>query len=138
MMPKLSNGFAIISAIFILVVLAMLGAFAVSFSTSQHISSAQDIISARVYQAARTGMEWGMYQKQINSSCVASTNLAMPATATTLTGFTVTVQCTSGGTPTVYRITSTACNQPNAGSCPNTTNPNSMYVERQLEVFLAP
>jgi MSHA biogenesis protein MshP len=57
-----SRGFAIVSAIFILVVLAVLGAAMVTISTSQQIGSAQDLQSTRAYQAARAGIDWGLYQ----------------------------------------------------------------------------
>ena len=58
------QGFAIVTAIFILVVLAALGAFIVSISTNQQTSAALDIQGVRAYQAARAGVEWGVYQVQ--------------------------------------------------------------------------
>lgn len=128
------RGFAIISALFILIVLALLGAFVVNMSGAQHIGSAQDLLGSRAYQAARAGIEWGAYQQQRVGSCVAATNLAMPATASTLAGISVTVTCDINAG--VVRITSTACNQPTGLVCPNTVNPTELYVERQVEVFL--
>jgi Tfp pilus assembly protein PilX len=59
-----SRGFAIVSAIFILVVLAALGAFIVNVSTNQQIGSTLDLQGVRAYQAARAGIEWGIYQVQ--------------------------------------------------------------------------
>ena len=56
------QGFAIVTAIFILVVLAALGAFIVSISTNQQIGTALDIQGVRAYQAAKSGVEWGIYQ----------------------------------------------------------------------------
>ncbi|MCX7156856.1 MAG: pilus assembly PilX N-terminal domain-containing protein [Rhodocyclales bacterium] len=61
---KRLRGFAIVSAIFILVVLAALGAFIMSISTSQQIGSALDVQGVRAYQAARAGLEWGLYKVQ--------------------------------------------------------------------------
>lgn len=153
------QGFAIVTAIFILVVLAVLGAFIVNVSTNQHIGSALDVQGVRAYQAARSGIEWGLYQTQSTPAynfsygnpattvgaanlnlraCPASSSSFVPTT-TTLAGFTVTVTCsastdTNGG-PTVYAITSTACNQPSSGVCPNTKNPSNLYVERRLDVI---
>ena len=46
------SGFALVTAIFILVVLAGLGAAMVSISTTQHTTVAMDIQSARAQQAA--------------------------------------------------------------------------------------
>ena len=56
------GGFSLITAIFILVIFAALGAAMVTFSTVQHTTVAMDIQSARAYQAARAGIEWGAYE----------------------------------------------------------------------------
>jgi MSHA biogenesis protein MshP len=160
-MKKVSRrlqGFAIVTAIFILVVLAVLGAFIVNVSTNQHIGSALDVQGVRAYQAARAGVEWGLFQVQSTPNynfsygnpattagaanpnqraCSASSSTFVP-TAATLAGFTVTVTCAAttnaNGGPTVYIITSTACNQPASGVCPNTSNPSGFYVERRVDV----
>jgi MSHA biogenesis protein MshP len=131
------RGFSLISAIFLLVVLAGLGVAMVSISTVQNTSSALDIQGARAYQAARAGVEWGAYQYLRNSAaCNPSVNIVMPADAS-LAGFTVTVICTpsnmSGISTAIIRAT--ACNLPNAGGCPNTTN-RPDYVQRVMEVRL--
>lgn len=59
MKPRQQSGFALITAIIILVVLAALGAFAASFVPMQQLGSAADIQGARVLLAARSGLEWG-------------------------------------------------------------------------------
>lgn len=152
---KLVRGFAIVSAIFILVVLGALGAFIVNISTNQQIGSALDIQGVRAYQAARAGIEWGLYSvassNGFNSTtpntrtCFAPPTSFNPTTAATLADFRITVTCNRfpvddspannpNSSPAVYAITATACNQPDAGACPNTTNPGSLYVERRLDV----
>ncbi|MBS3934971.1 MAG: hypothetical protein KGZ43_02260 [Sulfuritalea sp.] len=127
------RGFALVSAIFILVVLAALGAFIVHISAGQQIGSALDVQGARAYQAARAGIEWGLYRQLQDGSCAASQSFTPPAP--TLAGFTVTVDCvaTAGtfGAPTVHTVTATACNQP---PCPNTGTAGMHYVERRLTV----
>ena len=60
-MRKLQQGFSIVSAIFLLVVLAFLGVAMTSFSTSQHQGAAMDVMGSRAYQAARAGVEWAAY-----------------------------------------------------------------------------
>jgi len=145
------RGFAIVSAIFILVVLAALGAFVLNVSTSQQIGSALDVQGVRAYQAARAGLEWGLYRVQSTAAynfgytstdpntraCPASPSSFVPA-APTLAGFTVTVTCTTtvdgSGGPTIFTVVATACNLPSAGACPNTTAPTSVYVERRVSV----
>lgn len=79
------RGFAIIAALFLVVVLAALGAFMVSFSNTQHLTSAQDVQGSRAYWAARAGLEWGIVSAV--SACPAS------PTSLTIDIFTVTVTC---------------------------------------------
>jgi MSHA biogenesis protein MshP len=134
------RGFAIVSAIFILVVLAVLGAFIVNISTSQQIGSALDVQGVRAYQAARTGIEWGLYRQLRDGSCPgAAAPTSFSPAAAMLSGFTITVTCsavadTHGG-PTTYQLRSTACTEPNVAEprCPNTTNPGTLYIERSLD-----
>lgn len=131
------SGFSLVTAIFLLVVLAGLGAAIVNVSTMQHTSSAMDVQGARAYQAARAGVEWGVYRQLIGTSCAGATSFVPPAP--TLSAFTVTVTCTSvtnnNAAPpiTVYQITSNACNQPAAGSCPGASG-GVDYIERQMQV----
>lgn len=131
---KFMRGFAILTAIFILVVLAVLGAFILNVSSSQQIGSALDVQGVRAYQAARAGIEWGAYRQMRDGVCAAATNF-VPAAAT-LAGFTVSVTCVAtadaNGGPTVYTVTATACNQPAVGACPNTAAAGALYVERRL------
>jgi len=131
------RGFSIITAIFLIVVLAALGAFAVSMFRVQQTSAALDELGSRAYQAAQAGIEWGAWQVLRGpGTCAAATgNLALPGS---LSGFTATVTCastshTEAGNPvTIYLLTATACNQPAAGACPNPT-PGPDYVERQVQ-----
>ena len=75
MRPERQFGFAIPTAIFLIVALAALGGFIVTVSTQQQIGSALDVTGARVYQAARAGTEWGLYMAKTASACVATTNI---------------------------------------------------------------
>lgn len=122
-----AGGFAIISAIFLIVILAALGAFMVTFSSVQQTTSALDLQGSRAYHAARTGIEWGAFQVLISgATCPAATTLSPGGT---LTGFSVAVSCkafatTEGGAPvTMYQIVSIA-SQGTVGS--------PTFSERQL------
>ena len=124
-------GFAIVSALFIIVALAALGAFIAVVSGGQQIGSAYDLNGARAYYAARSGAEWGAGLALGAGGCGAA-NLA-------LNGMTITVGCAvtaagnnaEAGLDTIWTITSTACNQPAAGVCPgNAAGAN--YVERRV------
>lgn len=139
--PCRERGFTLVSAVFILVVLAALGAALASIGMRQHLGSALDLDAARAMQAARAGLEWAAYQVLRNPAppaaapaCPATTSLA-PAG---LGGFTVTVRCTrSTGTDgadtlTFFQLVANACNAPSAGNCPTTGTRGATYVERQI------
>lgn len=55
-------GFALPTAIFLLVVLAGLAAFMLSVFTSSQSAQTLDLNGARAFQAARAGLEWAAYQ----------------------------------------------------------------------------
>jgi len=163
------RGFSIVAAIFLLVVLAGLGVAIVTVATTQQRGAASDLLGTRASGAARSGLEWGMYNVNINpatqqpyidpvtltgtrscptGSATNTFSFAMPAAATTLSAFTVTVKCTAiadaSGGPTVFQIDSWACNSPNTGwnatsvaACPYTGSPLPVnYVERYMRVFM--
>lgn len=142
-------GFSLISAIFLLVVLAGLGVAMVTLSSMQHQSTALDVQGVRAYQAAKAGIEWALFRRLRDSdnwcatdTAPATTHFALPA-GTTLSGFTVVVVCTPGtsanslGLDTLV-VTSTACNLPTpAGICDAAQAASADYVERRLEVRLS-
>ncbi|GIX27828.1 agglutinin biogenesis protein MshP [Pelomicrobium sp. G1] len=143
------RGFSTVTALFLVVVLALLGAALMSVFGLQQAASGLDLQGSRALRAARAGIEWGMYQvlvAQGGSACPASPqNLSFGGT---LSAFTVTVECSgfpadeTGHTPnpfSVFRLVSTACNNPMAGACPNTSaDPGARYVERRVQGTIAP
>jgi MSHA biogenesis protein MshP len=142
--PRRERGVGIVTAIFLLVVMAGLAAAMVSLYTSQQASSNVDLAGARAYQAARAGAEWGMFKR---ATCDARAALAMPA-GTTLSGFTVIVSCSKTGLDNqslvLVRISAVACNYPDSqggcncdgasGTCTPSSNPET--VNRKVEVQL--
>lgn len=131
-----------ISALFVLVVLAALGAAMVGITQRQQLGSAAELEAARALQSARGALEWGAFQVLQNPAppaaapaCFASTNMAVAP-------HTVTVTCTrTPGSGTVadgsatmvfYQLVATACNAPVSGACPATGTVAANYVERQL------
>lgn len=135
------RGFLIIAAVFLVVVLAGLVAYLTTVSTTSQAASASDLNSARAYQAARAGIEWGGYQILQNSGGAFTTTCNGGTASSTLTfgAFTATVTCTAGaslteGASTVraYRIVSNGCNQP---ACPAAIT-SATYVERELAISI--
>jgi MSHA biogenesis protein MshP len=140
------RGFAMPTAIFLMVILALLGVFIVRINTIQSGSLTLDVLGTGAYQAARAGTEWGAFQAltpPVVPACFATTNLTFAGTS--LAPFTATVSCVRatpdelGVTQTIYQITATACNQLDAGTgqCPNTAAPTiANYTDRQITIIV--
>jgi len=121
-------GMSIIAGVFLLMLMAVLAAAIASIVSTAHVNTAADIGGSRAYQAARAGVEWGMYQLDPNAqngalpNCVNGTP-AIPAHA-------VTVTCVSqdydeaGRQIRIYRITSLA----------TAVGVKAPGIERQIEV----
>lgn len=100
------KGYTLVNALFILVVLASLGAFMVTMSGVQSRTPVLALLGARAYQAAQAGIEWGIAQSA-TGVCAASSSFVVE-------GFAVTVTCAATpvgeGTSTynVYKIAALA------------------------------
>ena len=122
-----SAGFGLVAAMFLIIVVALLIAAMARLSSGQHATTSLAIQQARVYQAARSGLEWGITQAFNNRNCATGS----PALAGSLSEFTVAVTCSSSGHTneqgiaiTIFRFTATAQNG-NPGARPD-------YAYRQL------
>ena len=124
------RGFAIVAAIFLLVVLAALGAFMVTFSNTQNLTSAQDIQGSRAYWAAHSGCSWAI-------GTISSAPTACPASPTVFNvdGFAVSVTCDlksydeGGVTKRIFNITSTSTLGGAVGSLGHTERSLSAILE---------
>lgn len=147
---RMRAGFALVSAIFLLLLMAALGAFMVTFTSTQHATSTLDMESSRAYWAARAGLDWGLYQvldpgnvtvQQMVAPYGTGTqpwpnlpgcfaNPSTPAFAGMLGDFAVSVQCTR----TVYTegVKSVAVYQLIATASKGGAAGNAHFVERQL------
>ena len=99
------SGFALVAAIFLVVILAALGAFAVTLSGVQHATNSQTVIASRVYYGAKAGLEWGIQQAIAATACT-GTSTFTPA-GTGFSGVSVTVTCAQQA-PNVFYLVSTA------------------------------
>jgi MSHA biogenesis protein MshP len=144
------SGFGAIAAIMVLVILAALAAALVSIGTAQQSTAALDLMSARAWQAARAGNEWGLFRAlstttpgDVWKTC-SGVNATLDLTADT--GFYATVSCDSwlynegetvpGTVKTlrVFRIQSVAC--PVAAGCTGVNAASgAFYVERVRTVI---
>lgn len=136
-MKPIQQGFLLPAAIFLLVILAGLGAYAINLTTVQQTTSTQDVQGARVYQAARSSVEWMAYQVLAPGS-TALVNCPASSSTLNLDGISVTVDCErapvdyyeqgSDHTIAMYDITATA-----SFGTAGTTG----YIERQIQVTLS-
>lgn len=134
----LERGFALISAVLLLLLLAGLGTFMLTMSGVQNATITQSAISSRVYYGARSGLEWATHQAVApalgDSVCAASTAFTAPPEG--LDGVSITVECTRlrycnnqncTKETSYFRISSTA-----SYGVPGDWN----YAERKLSSFI--
>ncbi len=90
-----ARGFALIPALFLIVVLGALAAVAVRVSVGQSHAVVMGLEQARALAAARAGIEWGAY-RALNGACGGAT-LALAEQS--LSGFEVVVTCSATAFP---------------------------------------
>lgn len=144
MRAKLQQGFSLVTAIFLLVVLGSLGALMTTFLGLQQQSSVLDTLGSRAYQAARAGVEWSAFQiaqsgvagGAFAAACQAGTASAPAPMPGTLAEFGVNVQCNAASsveganTVWVYDITATASGV--NGATPGKAD----YAEREIRASI--
>jgi MSHA biogenesis protein MshP len=103
------RGFSLMSAIFLVVVVAMIAGFAVSIGNAQRSGSVLGLVATRAAFAAQSGLDWAV-------AVVTDTHACVPGGATLspegpgLDGFVVTVDCvavavTEGSVPyTIFTL----------------------------------
>jgi MSHA biogenesis protein MshP len=105
------QGFALIPALFLIVVLGALALVAIRVGSGEQQTVIMALQETRALAAAQSGIEWGAYQSEIGN-CAASITLNLTEAA--LNGFTVVVSCaattfTNGAaTSSSYVLKSTA------------------------------
>jgi MSHA biogenesis protein MshP len=96
-MDRRQWGFALVPALFLIVVLGALAVVAIRVGTGQQQAVTMSLQQARALSAAQTGIEWAAYQALalggIGGNCAASTTLTLTEAA--LKGFSVIVTCTN-------------------------------------------
>ncbi|HEX9585158.1 MAG TPA: pilus assembly PilX N-terminal domain-containing protein [Gammaproteobacteria bacterium] len=115
------RGFALVAAIFIVVILALLGIMIVTIGGMERATATTSMRGTQAYFAARTGMEWGIFGALNNTVATCGGAPSTPTTNTFnlavpgLDNYSVSVLCRytehrEGGPPNikVFVITSTA------------------------------
>lgn len=133
------SGFSLITAIFLLVVLAVLMVNMLKLSGFQQSTVVMGVQGSRAFQAARSGVEYGIYQALNLGNCNASQTLNFSAADNGLEGFSVLLQCSPSShfenvSPVnVYEFTATASR--GAYAVGAVANPD--YVSRRIRVTVS-
>lgn len=107
------RGITLVMAIFILIVLALLGAYMANLSGVQRAIENNALAGARAYQAARAGLGWAAERLNGGGTC-ADVNLQTGMTFPDISGFTVALNCTlssfqeGSATVNVYQLNARA------------------------------
>jgi MSHA biogenesis protein MshP len=127
------EGFSLVSALFLLVVVASAGAAALRLVGAERRTSSLGMLGARAHQAARAGLEWGV-AKVVGDPTACPAGGSFTLSGGSLSGFDLTVTCALTGHPegaqttNVFVITSFA--QRGAFG-------SAEYVSRRLEATVA-
>ena len=104
------RGFALVPALFLIVVVAALAAVALRLTLGQQQTATLALQQARALAAARSGIDWSAY-RALHGQC---TNGTLQLSEAALNGFTVVVSCSAtaysdgGGTYQSFVIAATA------------------------------
>jgi MSHA biogenesis protein MshP len=106
-MKRCQRGMSLVAAIFLIVIIALLSAFAVSVGTATTDSANQQLYGDRARAAAEAGLEWAAYRAMVQGACLANyPPLVLNQGA--LRGFRVTLSCQRATSVNVYDITAFA------------------------------
>jgi MSHA biogenesis protein MshP len=106
------TGFSLVAVLFLIVVVAALGAFAVRIGAGQQQTVNLALLGARALSAANSGIEFGA-NRAFSGGCASATSTTLNLTGAGLNGFTVDVSCVptlhaTVDNTTTYRVTATA------------------------------
>jgi MSHA biogenesis protein MshP len=126
-------GFTLITAIFLLVVVATLSVYILNLRNVQQQTLVFGVQGARAMQAARTGIEWGINRSLEANNCP-TTNLVFTVPDAALSAFTITVTCTES----VHTEGSTEIKTFQLTALAKTGNYGTLdYVSRRMEASVS-
>jgi MSHA biogenesis protein MshP len=142
--PIRSAGMALMSAIFLIVVLIGLGVAMMNLSNVEHDTGSKAILAAKAYYGARAGLDWGI-QQAIAAGAPCSPPLTGSSTTFSLTqgslsGVTVTVTCAAAPQgPSTCGLTGTSLCQTYYLTSQATTGTlgSLSYAERHIEATVS-
>jgi MSHA biogenesis protein MshP len=88
---RTAKGFTLVSALFLIVVVSLAGAFLVSLVGVERRTSSLGLLGARAFRAAQSGLEWGIAKAVADPSGCPAATLALAEAG--LRGYSVVVSC---------------------------------------------
>jgi MSHA biogenesis protein MshP len=127
------DGFSLVSALFLLVVVATAGAFALRLLGTERRSSSLGLLAVRAHQAARAGLEWGI-ARAVAAPAACPGGGSFPLVGGASSGFDVDVSCVlsshvEGAATTNVFVISSFARRGSFGSAD--------YASRRLEATVA-
>ncbi len=133
------RGFSLLTAIFLLVVVAGIVGYMVSLAVVQHNTLAMAVQGSRALQAARSGLDYAAYRALQDGSCPATDTLIFGSDEPALQPFRVTLDCERSthveatATLQFYRLTALA----ESGSYSSGGLASPDYVSRRLRMTVS-
>lgn len=125
------RGFSLVTAIFIVTVLAALGAFVLVLSGVAQQTPVTGFNSAQAYHAARSGLEYGISEAINNGAAGCTTTLTLGAYSVDVTCDPPTTHNDNGFIVDIYTVRAVATR---TGSAPG----DLAYVRRELRARVSP
>ncbi len=106
------RGYILVAAIFLMIIVALLLVFLLRTGSDNQWSSAMKIQEARAFQAAQSGLEWGIYQLHTGACPASPTVLGL--SEADLQQFSVTISCSrndyteNGAVVSIFELDSVA------------------------------
>lgn len=136
---KSQRGFSLVTAIFLLVVVAALMSSIINLSVVQHSTVVMSVQGARALQAARSALEYGVFLALNSDTCNVSQPLSFLPAEPALNSFNISLSCVmtphleDTRTVNVYELSATA----SSGTYALGTVANPDFVSRSIRVTVS-
>jgi Tfp pilus assembly protein PilX len=112
--PARQRGFSAITAVVLIVLFALIGAYMATLSGTQSLSTTTSLGSMQAWFAAHSGVEWAIFRVLNDNNCAAVNGTTLTLTESGAEGYAVDLTCTATSytegpnTYNVYALTSSA------------------------------
>ena len=110
MLVNKNKGFALMVALFLIVVLSVVAMISVKILVEQNDNALQEFLDNKLYYAANAGLEWGTYQVLVKDECTDfSPKTDLPMDSINQARLSTSITCVvDNASEDIYTVTSTA------------------------------